>query len=110
MKWRLIKLLCIAGAGILGALLFGDAVAGVVVAPFGWIIGRAVELGAEAKEVGVSSGEVMEVQEGHKPNQALEEEGWVKDWLEELYYSPSYSHHPININHHDPEDDFDPCW
>ena len=100
MKWRLIKLLCIAGVGILGALLFGDAVAGIVVAPFGWIIGRAGELGAEAKEVGVSSGEVMEVQEGYKPNQALEE-----DWLfDKRRHSPVFSYLPYNV-YYDPEED-----
>ena len=99
MKWRLIKLLCIAGAGSLGALLFGDAVAGVVVAPFGWIIGRAVELGAEAKEVGVG-GEVMEAQEGEETKQALEE-----DWLfDKRRHSPVFSYLPYNV-YYDPEED-----
>ena len=79
---------------MLGALLFGDAVAGIVVAPFGWIIGRAVKLGAEAEEV--SSEEMMEVQEGYKLNQELEED-WLWSDLDDLHHSPVYSFYPGNI-------------
>ena len=59
------KLLCIAGTGVLGALLFGDPAAGMVIAPFGWFAGKIAELNAEAEEVGVSN-EVIEMQEGRE--------------------------------------------
>ena len=51
MKWRLIKLLCIAGAGIVGILMTGEFLAAVLTAPFGWILGRAMELNAEVRRM-----------------------------------------------------------
>jgi len=38
MKWTLVKILCIAGTGVLGALLSDDLIVGIIVAPFGWFI------------------------------------------------------------------------
>ena len=76
MKWKLIKLLCIAGAGILGALLFGDAVAGVVVAPFGWIIGRAVELHAAAKKMGITEYRTAVAEGSEEEWEERDEWGW----------------------------------
>ena len=73
MKWTLVKLLCIVGTGVLGAVLFGDAVAGVVVAPFGWIVGKAVELHATAKKMGIT-GYRTAVAEGS-------EEEWEDDYI-----------------------------
>jgi len=44
MRFKLIKLLCIVGAGVLGAVIVGHPLAALLAAPFGWIFGRAVEL------------------------------------------------------------------
>ena len=44
MKWFLVKAGCIIGAGVIAAVLWGDILAGVLIAPFGWIVGKAIEL------------------------------------------------------------------
>jgi len=49
MKFRLIKLLCIVGGAILGAVLTRDPLGVVLTALFGWTVGKTVELSHEEK-------------------------------------------------------------
>jgi len=52
MKWWLIKLLCIAAGYLAGAWAFHEPLAGLLTAPFGWILGKAGELHGKAREMG----------------------------------------------------------
>jgi hypothetical protein len=96
MKFKLIKLLCIVGAGILGALLVGDPLAGVLIAPFGWIAGKTVEVWSEAGKVPVKM-----VRDG---GQVLESEKNRFDLFKQFnsrIYDPYYSFDAINLYYED---------
>ena len=51
MKWFLVKTGCIIGAGVIAAVLWGDILAGVLIAPFGWIAGKTAQVWSEARGV-----------------------------------------------------------
>ena len=92
MKFKLIKLLCIVGAGILGALLVGDPLAGVLIAPFGWIAGKTVEVWSEAGKVPVKM-----VRDGGQVVESEEEESSPGDEFHERRYGYFYATDPINV-------------
>ena len=87
MKWRLIKLLCIAGAGIVGILMTGEFLAAVLTAPFGWIVGRAMELNAEVRRM-EREGTVYTPAVSGEVDEEWEE---YYDVWDDYIHSPSYS-------------------
>ncbi len=53
MRWFLVKALCITAAGAIAAILWGDILAGILIAPFGWIVGKTAQVWSEAGRVPV---------------------------------------------------------
>ena len=91
MKWRVVKLLCIAGAGIVGILMTGEFLAAVLTAPFGWILGRVIELNAEMRRVEREGTIYTPVVNGEMDEEW--EEWWWNEWKKWEYekrHSPKY--------------------
>jgi len=103
MKFRLIKLLCIVGAGIVGAVLVGDPLAAVLIAPFGWIAGKTIEVWSEARKVPVrtvpvQSGDLL----GFEHHDLVEQHTHMSsDPWPDIVYDPSYSMVPGNVFYQD---------
>jgi len=92
MRWWLIKLLCIAAGYLAGAWAFREPIAGILIAPFGWILGKAMELNAEVRRVEKEGTIYTPVVNGE-----IDEEWWWNDYLKETRCSPKYFFMPCNI-------------
>ena len=82
MRYFLVKLACIAGAGIIAALIWGDMLAGVLIAPFGWLIGKAMEMKSRMPEEEKRLVPVRREEEDEEWRRRYEE--WWDEWEEEM--------------------------
>ena len=100
MKWRVVKLLCIAGAGVVGVLMTGEFFAAVLTAPFGWIVGRAMELNAEVRRMEKEGTVYTPVVNGEVDE---EWEEWTYNTYEDdTTTDPAYAILPGNVWYDDP--------
>ena len=98
MRFKLIKLLCIIGAGILGAVLVGDPLAAVLTAPFGWIVGKTIEVWSQAGKVPVRTVPVgPEDLSDHRAGPPAPLFEALDEHDEAVRGSGAYSWHPSNI-------------
>ena len=76
MKWFLIKIACIAAGYLAGAWVCHDPIGGVLIAPFGWIVGKAVELHATAKKMGITGYRTAVAEGSEEEWEERDEWGW----------------------------------
>jgi len=79
MKWFLIKIACIAAGYLAGAWVCHDPIGGVLIAPFGWIVGKAVELHATAKKMGITGYRTAVVEGSEEDLSGIFEDPFIDD-------------------------------
>jgi len=81
MKHFLVKIACIAGAGAVAAFLWGDILAGVLIAPFGWLIGKAMEMKSRMPE---EEKRLVPVRREEEDEEWRRWNEWNEEWWEEI--------------------------
>jgi len=104
MRWLLIKAGCIAGAGIIGALLWGDVLAGVLIAPFGWIVGKTAQVWSEARKVPVPMVQRRDEEDDIFTNPIYDNVPGNIYYDSDILTNPTYSSVPGNIYYDDFKD------
>ncbi len=93
MRWFLLKIACIAAGYLVGAWVCHDPIGGVLIAPFGWIVGKAVELHAAAKKMGIT-GYRTAVAEGSEEWGESNRIGRVTGWI--IYSARDMNSNPFH--------------